>query len=175
MAFVAQRGARAQAFGSVAMDLGEVSVHHVIPFLFRGGLENRPALRAAAKREFILATASAPCYKAKSSQSPTFPGEAVMDYNGAPRSSGRDTYLTILLCGFVGIPLFVFLTIITGGLFLWMLIGAAGIGVLGAFHYLLWGRSFSQETAGEREEEELRGELETEGWPDDEPGRSRRL
>jgi hypothetical protein len=142
---------------------------------FRGGSQNGAALRAAAKPEFILALASAPCYKAKSSPSPTLSVEAVMDYNGAPRSSGRDTYLTILLCGFVGIPLFVFLNIITGGLFLWLLIGAAGIGVLGAFHYLLWGRSFSQETAGEREEQELRGELETEGWPDDEPGRYGRL
>jgi hypothetical protein len=98
-----------------------------------------------------------------------------MDYNGSPRSSGRDTYLTILLCGFVGIPLFVFLNIITGGLFLWLLIGAAGIGVLGAFHYLLWGRSFSQETAGEREEAELRDRLETEDWPDSDSDRSRRF
>ena len=92
-----------------------------------------------------------------------------MDYNGAPRSSGRDTYLTIVLCAFVGIPVFVFLNILTGGLFLWLLIGAAGIGVLGAFHYLLWGRSFSQETAGEREEEELRREVEAEEWPYGDP------
>jgi hypothetical protein len=98
-----------------------------------------------------------------------------MDSNGSPRSSGRDTYLTILLCGFVGIPLFVFLNIITGGLFLWLLIGGAGIGILGVFHYLLWGRSFSQATAGEREEEELRGELETDGWPDSDWDRHGRL
>ncbi len=83
-----------------------------------------------------------------------------MDYNEAPHSSGRDTYLTIVLCVFVGIPVFVFLNILTGGLFLWLLFAAAGIGVLGAFHYLLWGRAFSQETAGEREEEELRAQFE---------------
>ena len=81
-----------------------------------------------------------------------------MDYNGAPRSSGRDTYLTIVLCAFVVIPTFVFLNILTGGLFLWLLIGAGGIAVLGALHYFLWGRSFTQETAGEREEEQLRSE-----------------
>ena len=32
-----------------------------------------------------------------------------MDYNGAPRSPGRDTYMTIVLCAFVVIPTFVFL------------------------------------------------------------------
>jgi hypothetical protein len=88
-----------------------------------------------------------------------------MDYNGAPHSSGRDTYLTIVLCLFVGIPTFAFFTILTGGLFLWLLVAAAGIGVLGAFHYLLWGHSFSRETAGEREEEELRAQFKDEERP----------
>ena len=88
-----------------------------------------------------------------------------MDYNEAPRSSGRDTYLAIVICVFVGIPVFVFLNILTGGLFLWLLFAAAGIGVLGAFHYLLWGRAFSQETAGEREEEELRAQFENDDRP----------
>jgi hypothetical protein len=97
-----------------------------------------------------------------------------MDYNGAPGSSGRDTYLTIVLCAFVGIPGFVFFVILTGGLFVWLLIGAAGIGVLGAFHYLLWGRAFSHETAGEREEAELRAEIEEEEWPYGEPDEYRR-
>jgi hypothetical protein len=97
-----------------------------------------------------------------------------MHSNGAPGSSGRDTYLTILLCAFVGIPVFVFFVILTGGLFLWLLIGAAGIGIFGAFHYLLWGRAFSQETAGEREEEELRAEAEGDSWPYDEPDGHRR-
>ncbi|HLJ92734.1 MAG TPA: hypothetical protein VKU02_06005 [Gemmataceae bacterium] len=79
-----------------------------------------------------------------------------MDHNGAPHSSGRDTYLTIVLCIFVGIPVFAFLNLLTGGLFLWMMVAAAGIGIFGLFHYFLWGRSFTQKTAGEREEEEFR-------------------
>src|SRR5690242_11378131 len=98
-----------------------------------------------------------------------------MDYNGAPHSSGRDTYLTIVLCIFVGIPVFVFLNILTGGLFLWLLFAAAGIGVLGVCHYLLWGRSFSRETAGEREEEELRAELEEDERHYGEPDGPRRF
>ena len=92
-----------------------------------------------------------------------------MNHNGkdyrTPQSSGRDTYLTIVLCVFVVVPLFVFFNFLTGGLFMWMLIGAVGIGILGIFHYFLWGRSFSQQTAGEREEEELRREIEDDGWP----------
>lgn len=88
-----------------------------------------------------------------------------MEYNGAPHSSGRDTYMAVVLCLFVGIPVFVFLNILTGGLFLWLLFAAAGIAVLGVFHYFLWGRAFSQETAGEREEEQLRAQFEDEERP----------
>jgi hypothetical protein len=90
-----------------------------------------------------------------------------MDSNQAPGSSGRDTYLAIVLCIFVGVPVFVFLNILTAGLFLWLLLSAVVIGVLGAFHYFLWGRSFSQETAGEREEEQLRAEFEDGEQPRD--------
>jgi hypothetical protein len=97
-----------------------------------------------------------------------------MDDNRVPGSSERDTYLTILLCAFVGIPVLVFFVILTGGIFLWLLIGAAGIAIFGAFHYLLWGRAFSQETAGEREEEELRAEAEGEARPYDDPDDHRR-
>jgi len=83
-----------------------------------------------------------------------------MDYHEAPRSSGRDTYLTVVLCVCVGIPIFVFFNVLTSGLFLLLLATAAGIGVFGAFHYLLWGRAFLRETAGEREEEELQAHAE---------------
>jgi hypothetical protein len=83
-----------------------------------------------------------------------------MDYNEAPRSSGRDTYLTIVLCVCVGVPIFVFFNVLTSGLFLLLLATAAGIGVFGAFHYWLWGRAFLRETAGEREEEELQAHVE---------------
>src|SRR5262249_23007609 len=67
---------------------------------------------------YSLATGSAPCYKTRSHHLPTHLGDAAMDYNGAPRSSGRDTYMTIVLGIFVVLPTFVFLNILTGGLFL---------------------------------------------------------
>src|SRR5207302_6285982 len=73
--------------------------------------------------------------------------------------ASRDTFLAIMLCLLVGIPLFVFFNVITFGLFLFMLGGAVGVGVLAGFHYLLWGRSFNASVAGEREEEELRADI----------------
>jgi hypothetical protein len=48
------------------------------------------------------------------------------------------------------------LILISGGFFLWVVLFGGGILMLGLFHYVLWGRAFSQATAGEREEEQLR-------------------
>ncbi len=98
-----------------------------------------------------------------------------MESNGKPHSSPRDTYLTIVLCIMVGIPAFVFLNILTGGLFVLLLVMAAGVGVLAAVNYFLWGRSFNREVAGEREEEELRERAEAEEGPYDEPHGHRRF
>jgi hypothetical protein len=85
-----------------------------------------------------------------------------MDHNETPPSSSRDTYLAILLLVLIGIPCFVFFNILTAGLFILLFVLAAGIAVLGAFNYLLWGHYFSEETAGEREEEEFRARVEAE-------------
>jgi hypothetical protein len=71
-------------------------------------------------------------------------------YDDRPRTS-RDTYLVVVLFILVGIPLFVFLNVITSGLFILMLVVASGLGVLGSLHYFLWGRTLNQEVASERE------------------------
>jgi hypothetical protein len=83
-----------------------------------------------------------------------------MNLRGGSHQRGRDLYVAIVLCIVVGLPIFVFFNIITGGLFVLLLILIGGVAVLGGIHYLLWGRSFTAETAGEREEEQLRAELE---------------
>jgi hypothetical protein len=70
-------------------------------------------------------------------------------YEDRPRQS-RDTYLAFVLLVLVGIPLFVFFNILTSGLLLNMLLGAAGLALLGSIHYFLWGRSFTNQTAHER-------------------------
>jgi hypothetical protein len=80
--------------------------------------------------------------------------------------------MVIVLFVLVGFPLFVFFNVITSGLFILMLVVAGGIGVLGAMHYLLWGRSFSREVKSEREE--LEASEESEEWSYDTPIEPRR-
>jgi hypothetical protein len=90
-----------------------------------------------------------------------------MDHDDAPHSSARDTYLVVLLCIFVGLPLFVFFNIVTMGLFVLLLVMALLIGGLAAVNYFLWGRSFTRETAWEREEAELTSETDGIDWSHD--------
>jgi fatty acid desaturase len=61
-------------------------------------------------------------------------------------------FLTLLALGFAVLVLI----FISGGFFLWVVLFGSGILMLGMFHYLLWGRAFSDAVAGEREEEQLR-------------------
>jgi hypothetical protein len=102
------------------------------------------------------------CYKAGSRRSPRCIWESAMEHNETPPSSSRDTYLAIMLLVLVGLPCFVFFNVLTAGLFVLLLFLAAGIAVLGAFNYLLWGHFFSEETAEERQAEESRARIETE-------------
>ncbi len=90
-----------------------------------------------------------------------------MDSNGAPPRRGRETYIAVLICLLIGIPLFVFLNVITFGLMVLLLVVAGGLSAIGAMHYLLWGRSFTRSTAWEREEQEMRdlADAENEEWP----------
>lgn len=85
-----------------------------------------------------------------------------MQSNGAPRTSHRDTYIALVVCFFVALPLFVLLTIISSGVFILLPLLILAIGSLGAVNYLLWGRSLNRQVEGEREEAALRDELERE-------------
>jgi hypothetical protein len=87
----------------------------------------------------------------------------------------RDTFLAVLLLIVIGVPLFVFFNIATGGLFILLLVLVAGVAVLGVFNYFLWGHSLTEETAGEREEEELREIMAAEDPPYRNPQFHRRL
>jgi hypothetical protein len=58
----------------------------------------------------------------------------------------------------------VFLILISGGLFFYVLLVALAIGGVASLHYLLWGHSMHQETEGEREEERLREESHADPW-----------
>jgi hypothetical protein len=60
------------------------------------------------------------------------------------------------------------LFVICGGYSVYVLAVVGGLAAFGFLHYLLWGHSFSEAAAEEREEAELRDRLELDEGPADE-------
>ena len=87
-----------------------------------------------------------------------------MDHEAPHHSEARGNFLALFLAALAAFGFFVFLVMISGGLFFYMALVAGGVALLGVVNYMLWGRSFNREMAGEREEERLRQMME-----DDEP------
>jgi hypothetical protein len=82
----------------------------------------------------------------------------------------RQTFLTFGLAAFTLLGLLVVFTILTGGFLLYVLLVVAVAAAIGGMHYLLWGRSFTEQTAGEREELEAQERAEEDddgGWLDE--------
>lgn len=79
-----------------------------------------------------------------------------MDPHGPGPASGRQTVVTVAMTTMAVIFFLLLTLLITGGLFLILVGVVAAIAGFAAIHYFLWGRLLSQETAGEREEEQLR-------------------
>jgi hypothetical protein len=81
----------------------------------------------------------------------------------------RQTFLTFFLAGLTLFGLLFVFTILTGGFLLYILLVVAVAGLVGALHYFLWGRAFTEQTAGEREELEAqeRAEEDDGGWLDE--------
>jgi hypothetical protein len=87
----------------------------------------------------------------------------------------REGMLTIMLTGVAVGGFLLFMILVTGGFFFYVLLGVGVIAALGVVNYLLWGRSMMQATAGEREEEEAKARDEQEPWNLPEPRRPRHL
>jgi hypothetical protein len=79
-----------------------------------------------------------------------------MDSQGTRRSTARQTIVTVFLTTMAAAFFVLLLLLITGSYFIYLVGILSVIGGFGALHYLLWGRLLTQETAGEREEEQLR-------------------
>jgi membrane protein implicated in regulation of membrane protease activity len=79
-----------------------------------------------------------------------------MDHNYPPQQQQRHAFLTVFLSVLVLFIGLVALILLTNGLIFNVLLLGGGIVFLGLLHYVLWGRAFSTEVAGEREEEQLR-------------------
>jgi hypothetical protein len=87
-----------------------------------------------------------------------------MDYS-EDSSSTRYTCLSLMLAGMFCTFLLFLLVLVTGGAIVYMVPVFVGLALFGWMHYLLWGKTMNQETAGEREEEEMRQQAERDGWP----------
>lgn len=92
--------------------------------------------------------------------------EAVMDHDEqiARYQRRRESIMTVLFAAVGGIGILVFLTMITWGLFLYVLLVVGGIAGLGFLNYFLWGRGMMKAAAGEREEEQVRASMEPPPW-----------
>ena len=78
----------------------------------------------------------------------------------APRESMLPLMLSIITLG--GILLF--LILVSGGFFLYVLAGVCALLFVGLVHYLLWGAALHQQTEADREEARLREETEETLW-----------
>src|SRR5437868_6788539 len=80
-----------------------------------------------------------------------------IDDNEEP-SSHRETCLVVMLTGLFGILCFVMLAVLTGGLFIYLALTVAGLGLFGLCHYLLWGWGMERKVAADREEQQIQQE-----------------
>ena len=96
-----------------------------------------------------------------------------MDREETEHQRNREAFLAIMLSGLALGGFLFFLVLITGGFFIWVYLIVGGIAALGFINYALWGRSMTENTAGEREEEELRARLEEDAWSDADPRQPR--
>jgi hypothetical protein len=68
----------------------------------------------------------------------------------------RQAFLSLFLATLGFFFILLVLILLSGGFFFYCVLIGAGLCALCMFHYVLWGRSLSEQVAGEREEEVLR-------------------
>jgi hypothetical protein len=67
----------------------------------------------------------------------------------------RATMLPLMLGAMLAFLFAVFLVLITGGFFLYVVAAGGAILLLGTLHWVVWGKLLTEQTAGEREEMDL--------------------
>lgn len=87
------------------------------------------------------------------------------DERDSEQGGGRETILAVVLTLFVGGTFTVFLIFVTQGFFFYVILISAGLGLLGCFHYLLWGWAFNKSVQGEREALKRQEEAEQKAAP----------
>lgn len=79
-----------------------------------------------------------------------------MDSHSAGSTSYRQTIVSVILTGMTAAFFLLLLVLVSGAYFIYLLGILGSLAAFGGLHYLLWGRLLLEETAGEREEEQLR-------------------
>jgi hypothetical protein len=79
---------------------------------------------------------------------------------GPPRPTTLPFILGLVVLG----GFLVFLILVSGGFFLWVVLSGFAVFGVGLMHYLMWGQRLHQQTEGQREEERLRQETEEDRW-----------
>ena len=79
----------------------------------------------------------------------------------SPRS-GRETLLGFLLVVLLGGIFFLFLNLVSFGIFFYVIAAVVGITAIGFLHYVMWGYGLSEEVADEMQRERLKQQQEAE-------------
>lgn len=77
-----------------------------------------------------------------------------------PRQSLAPVFLSILTMGGV----LLFLILVSGGFFVYVVGATLGMFLVGGIHYLFWGADLDHQTEGDREEARVRQEMEEQPW-----------
>lgn len=83
-----------------------------------------------------------------------------MEMPARPGRSGRETFLTVGLALILGGAFFIFLNLVSFGIFFYVLAAVVGIAAVGFLHYVIWGYDLSEEVAEERKREWLKQQQE---------------
>jgi hypothetical protein len=76
----------------------------------------------------------------------------------------RRSFLPLILGTITLGGILFFLVLISGGFFLYVLLGTGAIAMVALFHYLTWGSEMNRDTEGEREEARIQDEIEGDPW-----------
>src|SRR5262245_18524013 len=81
-------------------------------------------------------------------------GGTAMIHDEPPDGTTRETVLPLVLTAMFGGAFLVFLILVSGGFFFYVVSAVLVIAVFGWLHWVLWGQSLTREVARERQEEE---------------------
>lgn len=77
-----------------------------------------------------------------------------------PKQSLAPIFLSLITMSGV----LLFLILVSGGFFVYVVAAVLGMFLIGGTHYLFWGASLDAQTEGDREEDRVRREMDQQTW-----------